>query len=292
MPLPASLVRGVDATGTFRKFTASTPWDAEAERVFELARQRMARVLTVAPAPAMAFLQAGPATLPPVPGGVGYGVFYEDAFRADFDKGTAIEWQAVAPDRVGGNVSSWLYLTAMNRASKGVEAFISYYGQQDFHFKVFDWSREDHWQIDVPRSRMRDYLALESMPNGDDGQIMCIRNVTAEAGPGLWSNQVMLRNRRTGDWDLVYSHDYASTPDEQRTGWVGQWGPIVETFEQAYSGTAGLGTLMTRLYSWDGQRWIDQGPLTPKQSYLRADAGGMGFRDSFLEPNYSWVVKS
>lgn len=79
-------------------------------------------------------------TTPPVPGGVGYGFFYTDpGFKTAWGHGTSLAFDIVCPTPPGGNVNTWLYLTATNRSGKGVEAFISYNGQNDTHFKVFDW---------------------------------------------------------------------------------------------------------------------------------------------------------
>jgi hypothetical protein len=45
----------------------------------------------------------------------------------------------------GGNVNTWLYLTATNRSGLGVEALVSYDGQNTPHFRVYDWARTDPW---------------------------------------------------------------------------------------------------------------------------------------------------
>src|ERR1700747_1416670 len=47
----------------------------------------------------------------PVPGGVGYGVFYNSAFKNNFAGGTSISWEIVCPTTPGGNVNTWLYVT-------------------------------------------------------------------------------------------------------------------------------------------------------------------------------------
>jgi len=50
----------------------------------------------------------------PVPGGVGYGVFYNGSFKSAFALGTSLYFEIVCPTSPGGNVNTWLYLTAMN----------------------------------------------------------------------------------------------------------------------------------------------------------------------------------
>jgi hypothetical protein len=90
---------------------------------------------------------------PPVPGGVGYGMFYKGAFRRAFARGTSFSYEIVCPNPPGGNIDTSLYVTATNRAHKGVEAFVAYQGQDDTRFKVFDWARprrrSRHWQVDI-----------------------------------------------------------------------------------------------------------------------------------------------
>ena len=44
------------------------------------------------------------AETPPVPGGVGYGMFYTPAFRTNFARGTSLYWRIICPTPPGGNV--------------------------------------------------------------------------------------------------------------------------------------------------------------------------------------------
>jgi hypothetical protein len=50
----------------------------------------------------------------PVPGGVGYGVFYTSAYKTAWGHGTSMAFDIVCPTPPGGNVNTWLYLTATN----------------------------------------------------------------------------------------------------------------------------------------------------------------------------------
>jgi hypothetical protein len=86
----------------------------------------------------------------PRPGGVGEGFFYNPDFKTSWGLGTSISGDFVCPAPPGGNVNTWLYLTATNRSGLGVEAFVSYDGQDTPHFRVFDWARTDSWQTDIP----------------------------------------------------------------------------------------------------------------------------------------------
>jgi hypothetical protein len=97
---------------------------------------------------------------PPPPGGVGYGFFYTPTYRVAWKTGSRLEFSISCPTVAGGNVNSWLYLTATNRTGKGVEAFVSYHVQDEFSFKVYDWAKPDadRWQVDSPYSTLADYL--------------------------------------------------------------------------------------------------------------------------------------
>jgi hypothetical protein len=227
---------------------------------------------------------------PPVPGGVGYGMFYTAAFRTAFSRGTSLYYEIACPTPPGGNVNTWLYLTSTNRAQKGVEAFVSYQGQSDTRFKVFDWARPDQWQTNIPFSQLGPYLRNQ-ISHGLPFQILPVWNSTYEIAAGRWRNEVLLYNRAAARWDLIYRFDYNSTPAEQIAGWVGSWGPIVETFQPTYSGTNLMGSLHTMLIARNAAGdWGSWGVLTAAQSTIRND--GLGFVPAFLDPNYSFVVKS
>jgi hypothetical protein len=227
---------------------------------------------------------------PPVPGGVGYGMFYTSAFRTSFSRGTSFYYEIVCPHQPGGNVTTWLYLTAMNRAQRGVEAFVSYQGQNDTRFKVFDWARSDHWQINIPFANLGDYLR-STVAHGWGFQVLLVWNSAYEIGANRWRNEVLLQNRALNRWDLVYRFDYSSTTTEQTSGFTGTWGPIVETFQSSYQNTRWLGFLNTMLISRNAQgQWGSWGLLTAAQSTIRND--GQGFSPLFLDPNYSFVVQS
>jgi hypothetical protein len=227
---------------------------------------------------------------PPVPGGVGYGMFYTNAFRTSFSRGTSFYYEIVCPHQPGGNVNTWLYLTAMNRAQRGVEAFVSYQGQNDTRFKVFDWARSDQWQTNIPFANLTDYLR-STIAHGWGLQVLLVWNSAYEIGPNRWRNEVLLHNRAANRWDLIYRFDYDSTTAEQTSGFTGTWGPIVETFQNPYQNTRWLGFLNTMLISRSANgQWGTWGVLTAPQSTIRND--GHGFSPLFLDPNYSFVVQS
>ncbi|MGA5133051.1 hypothetical protein ACPCTO_24920 [Streptomyces olivoreticuli] len=226
----------------------------------------------------------------PTPGGVGYGVFYNAPFKTGFAQGTSLYWEVICPTAPGGNVNTWLYLTAMNRAGKGLEAFVSYYAQDAPRFKVFDWARDDHWQIDIPWSSLGSYLMTRSA-HGQNYQTIGVWNSTWQLSPGLWRNQALLWNQAAQRYDLIYQYDYAATLADQTGGWTGSWGPIVETFQPSYSHTNRFGALRTMLITRDsGGNWGSWQLLSSNDSYIRTD--NAGFRAVFLDPNYAFAVES
>jgi len=227
---------------------------------------------------------------PPVPGGVGYGVFYNDTFKSAFAGGTSFYFEIVCPSPPGGNVNTWLYLTGMNRAGRGIEAFVSYYAQTEPHFKVFDWARTDHWQIDCPFGSLGSYIGTVSA-HGSAYQALGVWNSTYQISSSQWRNEAWLWNRAAGRWDLIYRYDYTGTQAEQTGGWIGSWGPIVETFQSPYLNTNRFGALNTMLISRGSSgAWGSWQLLSAANSYIRTD--NQGFYLVFLDPNYAFVVDS
>ena len=228
----------------------------------------------------------------PIPGGVGYGMFYNDGFKSAFATGTAVSWEIICPSTPGGNVSDWLYITATNRSGKGVEAFVSYHGNAEFAFNVFDWARPENerWQLTVPLASLGPYVGSE-MIHGVSCQVIAVINTTSELTAGSWTNEVRLLNVQTKEWNLVYQFQYSATIQDQTGSWVGSWGPIVETFQDVYSGTNVMGALVSQMISRDSAgNWSPWMPLSATQSDLRVD--NKGFVPVFLDPNYAWAVHS
>jgi hypothetical protein len=290
-----------DARALFQEMTKLSPRDAAAEQAFLASKAHMALTHPALglqarreAASAMAE-EISKAALPedaPVPGGVGYGMFYNDAFKKNWATGTAIYWEIICPTPPGGNVNTFLYLTATNRSGRGVEAFISYNGQGDTYFKVFDWARfpDAPWQTNIPFANLAGYVRTESA-HGHPYQVLPLLNITAESSANQWYNQAWLWNHVANRWDLIYQFDYPATLDEQQGVWVGYWGPIVETFQNPYQGTNPMGALNTQLISRaSDNQWGAWHLLSPADSYIRID--NVGFSLIFLDPNYNWAVNS
>ena len=217
-------------------------------------------------------LMSAVSALPPPPGGVGYGYFYEDA-EFGWTNETMLVQDLVAPRRPSGDVFTWLYNTATNRSELGVEAFVSYFGQLDFEFKVFDWARfpADPWQVALRYTELGDYLGLAESPDGVFRQEITLANRTAlVAAPTDWVNQVYLLNRVTKSWDLVYEYAYSTAYATENTfelgDFYGSWGPIFETFQDHDGSNLPIGSNVSYLVQ-DGVQY----DLTATNSVLRVD---------------------
>jgi hypothetical protein len=291
-----------DRQTKFHDLTSKTPVDQEFRAAFirnklriahthpaldraqrEQAVMQLAGLLGVGAKPHALFSQ-------PVPGGVGYGIFYNTAFKTGWGHGTSFSDDIVCPTPPGGNVNTFLYLTATNRAGLGVEAFVSYNGQGTPHFRVFDWARNPNWQTDIPFTSLGNYLTTMSA-HGFPYQVLPIWNSTWLIQGSTYRNQVLLYNHVRHGWDLVYQFDYTATDAQQKNGWVGSWGPIVETFQSAYNHTNQMGALGTMLISANNAgQWGAWGLLSASNSYIRTD--NVGFQLVFLDPNYAFSVNS
>jgi hypothetical protein len=94
----------------------------------------------------------------PVPVHLGYGFLYYQTFKRYFATGTSLGWDIICPDTPGGNVNDFLYVTGMNRAVRGLEAFVAYFAQNASSFCVWDWARPaPQLQVDVPLAFIGDY---------------------------------------------------------------------------------------------------------------------------------------
>lgn len=291
-----------DARRAFAKITSDTPRDEEAERAFLAAKIHMVRTH-----PRLDLYQRGSAYADlaervghqrlldveaegPVPGGVGYGFFYDDPFKQGFARGTSLYWEIVCPNPPGGNVNTFLYLTAMNRAAKGIEAFVSYNGQNEPHFRVFDWARSDHWQTNCPFGTLTDYLD-SAAAHGTNYQTLGVWNSTYQISATQWRNEALLWNRSANRWDLFYRYDYAAAQADQTASYAGSWGPIVETFQPNYLSTERFGGLSTMLITRsESGAWGTWQLLSATDSWVRVD--NVGFCSVFLDANYALVVYS
>jgi hypothetical protein len=300
-PPPSGLPTGtLDERDIFARLTAAKPRSDVFDR-FRQGKLRMLRTspLIVVPQPKVAEAEltgSMPAALASgatsLAGGVAYGMFYNTAFRTGYGTGVSISWEIICLDPPGGNVTDSLYITATNGSSKGVEAFLAYQGQNNTSFNAYDWSRPDPKQINVALSSVAEYIGTETI-NGVEYPVLPVMNSTYEDSPGQWVNELSLMNIATGEWVSVYKspNAYAATLQDQQTGFVGSWGPIVEVFQVSYSGTKPMGAINTQIRIRDASgNWGAWENLTPAASY--ADGRGNGFTPFLVTPNSTWTVQS
>ena len=289
-----------DRRAEFKALTAKTPIDREFRAAFIENKLRILhthpgftigrRNRAVAQTARILGTDSSSFLTQPIPGGVGYGMFYTTSFKQAWGIGTSLACYFICPTVPGGNVNTWLYITAMNRAGKGIEAFVAYNSQAEPHFRIFDWARADQWQTDLPFTNLADYLT--SMPaHGYQYQILPVWNSTWRLSDSTYRNQALLYNHVRGGWDLIYQFDYTATDADQKNGWAGSWSPIVETFQSSYDHTNQMGVLATQLIGADNNgNWGTWGLLGPTNSNLRTD--NVGFQQMFLDPNYGFAVNS
>lgn len=218
---------------------------------------------------------------PPVPGGVGAGVWYRDG-QLLFQQSTALYHYIITPSQAGGATNTWLYLTATNRAAKGVEAFASYYAQENPIFKVFDWAKPEaeHWSLAIPYAQLREYLLTLEL-GGETYEALYVINITRLLSGTNWVNEVLLHNGETGTRDLVYSYNYTlASNDEQR--WGG-WAPIVETFQDDYGNTNPVGFWESVLVQDGVER-----QLTDASTYIEDNKHGIQIFHRV--PNHSFLA--
>lgn len=227
-------------------------------------------------------MEEPPGERPPVPGGVGYGVMYNDG-AYPFDQSTGLYFYIVTPRAVGGNSQTWFYLTATNRSVKGVEAFVSYYAQSAPVFKVFDWAKtgDAQWALAIPYENLGDYR-IPYQVDSREYETLYVANWTELLSGTTWRNRVLLYNRSQGSYDLVYSYDYALASNDQQKYQF--WGPIVETFQSYPNDTNEVGFFEASLWQ-DGAGHS----LTANQTHIRVD--DQGFQSVYLVPNSSFIVK-
>jgi hypothetical protein len=230
----------------------------------------------------------------PAPGdGWGFGNFYTSNFHFAYSYGSDIRFYILCPTVAGGNVSNSLYLTATNRTSRGVEAFVSYAdGQHPFAFKVFDWARPDHWQVFLDYDQLSDYLTTITV-GGNTYQALYVMNFTSATSgspnqQGLWFNDVLLNNYRTGNPDWIYDYGYQSNLQEQQGSnpIYAYWGPIVETFQNTYNNVNPMG--FADAIVCGGFEADYCGPLYPWNTNLVGPQ--LGFQVAYLDPNHTFVV--
>ncbi|HEX2937703.1 MAG TPA: hypothetical protein VHO66_02180 [Ruminiclostridium sp.] len=263
----------------FAKITARQPRNTALEKNFVEHHQQMRQKKNTVNSKASA----------PVPGDVAGGFTYTNDFRKNFTQGTAISYDIICPTTVGGNNSNYLYLTSTDRASSGTEALISYYGQNNMEFKVYDWARPDgdQWRISMPIDTLTPYLRTGTIHNVNY-QYISVEMCTEFVSGDTWENIVWLKNSN-GTFDLIYNYYYTSSLESEQRSVT--WGPIVETFQDSYSNTNTVGFNNIRLCQADSKgTWSGWSYLSDSEAGAYDLA--QGFKFVFSDPDYAYAVKS
>ena len=300
---PAAVVDVRDRVAAFSK-----PRDPRAEAAFLAARRnRVATNPRLTSEQKTSLLARFPAATTsdgpvpnPVPGIPGYGFDYTLDFNLAYTNGTAITYQVICPTVVGGNFTNFLYLTATNRASFGLEAYVSYpLPSSNADFNIYDWSLA---QTDLQHGFLRSYpfamlgqYLFSLSAHGQIFQTLFVNNVTFETGNKQWTNAAMLFNTVTLTWDCFYSSVYTATlAQQQNFGLAGFWGPIAETHEApnfVFTGLKTVGFFQSQVSTTDGAG-------TPMVTTLLNPSNTLfeglrfGFRQVFLNANYDWAVNA
>jgi hypothetical protein len=292
-----------DVRDEVTRLTRQTPRDPQEVRLFLESRKALIRSHAGLPpaekqraiAHVEEIMSGGKVTLP-TPGGVGYGVIYDQSLRSSFGTGTVLTVNYICPDKPGGNVSNTVYLTATNRSARGVEALMHYQAQNLVEFRVYDWARPgQEWQVTLNHAALADYFYPITI-GGKTYQTVTVNNFTYQARTdGTWRNDVLLFNRRkVFVYDLVYRYEYPSTPAQQQGASVGWWGPIVETFQDSYSNTQPLGFIWAQVLTRTTEigEWVTVlgwQNLTPSNSWIRQD--NKGFVIVYQQPDTDLIVE-
>ena len=281
-----------DATQERKEYTEKYPPSGEAQKAFYQHRIKQVEASTLRTERKESILQdmrrsveevdSASAELPPIPGGVGYGVYFnEDSLK--FVNSSVLSYRIVTVPELGAELNEWLYLTSTNRSPKGTEAFVSYHQQENPTFTVFDWSKEGsaRWSLRMPFSELGPYLK-KHIADGQEFDTIYVMNSTRRLDGTRWTNDVLLQNEQTGELDLVYSHEYNLAENEEEDGL--DWGPIVETFPPFPNETTPIGFFTARLQQDDGEPRL----LGADDTHLRTE--DPGFSVTHFMPNHSFIV--
>jgi hypothetical protein len=156
--------------------------------------------------------------------------------QLEFANATASRHVIVFPDTVGGDFSSFLYLTSTNRSEKGTESHIAYVRQEPPQFFVYDWSLNKNERLArrVLISKMGKYVFPVSTQGFQRNGILVLNETRLLEGT-IWANCVHLGVHADGKlhhFDTVYSNRYELDCNlEQQHRCNGYWGPEVEYFQ-------------------------------------------------------------
>jgi hypothetical protein len=175
----------------------------------------------------------------PAPGGLGAGISFGTPLL-HFNDYTAVYFYDVAPPSIGPQPNAQLlYMTSSNTASKGCEALLSFFAdeQYDCVFRIWDWAHPDvpgggKFVKSYTYTELADYLIpyRVALSSGKELDSVCVYivNLTRRLDANSFQNEVYLHNHSSGTRDLMWS--YAFEWPTKMTDGPFFWGPIFETF--------------------------------------------------------------
>ena len=304
-PITGAPAPVVDVREEFAALSKAHPRDQQHREAFVASRRsRIETSDRLTPSEKAAWLARLRSPIEPPPSTVGifeYGFSYLNNFNLSYVNGSAITYQVICPNTAGGNVANQLYLTATNRTSLGVEAYVNYFGAGNTgYFSIYDWNiaRTDPngaaFALDIFFLNLGRYF-ISLGTHGQTYQTLYVHNATFQIANSKWTNQALLFNALNNSWDLIYSSTYqASFADQQSIGAIGWWGPVVESHEAVgfvHKGTNTFGFMQSQVSTTDGAgNPVNLILLDPTNSTQLGPGGG--FQQIFLNANYDWAVNS
>jgi hypothetical protein len=226
---------------------------------------------------------------------------YSPEFKKNFDTGTAIMWDILFSNSIGGNfdpaTEDLIYVTAWNRASFGCEALISYYRSDAPALAVYDHVPDVFTFTQATNSTTLAPFVTTRTVDGITLNAITVVNMTYEEGDG-WMNEVHVLSPDQKHALTIYSTPKPRplTSADQKTSepFDGSYGPTIEPSRgllDPFSGTAPLGWANVNLKNRDVRgAWGDWQLLTPEQSSIEPGIGGFTVRSS--QPNYSAILST
>lgn len=217
-------------------------------------------------------------------------------FKKAFGTGTALLWEILFSDSIGGDFNpkseDFIYITAWNRASFGCEALLSYHHSDAPALAVYDHVYGAFTCPPQPISLFQQYV-VNKVVGGIDVRSITLLNVTYREEDG-WVNDVSLISERKGQSFRLYRSPKpcrVSASAQKTEFWFdGSCGPTVEP-SRIFTGTSPIGWANARLSRRDeAGKWTEYQLLSEGQSTIEPGCGC--FRPRYVEPNHTALLTS
>ena len=228
---------------------------------------------------------------------------YNSDFQSAFQTGTAIAWDILFSDSIGGNFEpnthDRIMITAWSRAALGCEALIAYYGGKDPKLTVYNHFVDRYVVPLWPISKFKTYVRTCKVGDFNVKSVSVV-NLTYRVAT-QWVNEVYIPATGELPHQLVYkSRPYTATLAAQAILYnaQGAYGPTVEpnrsglrNLTDPFRGTNPIGWTNTKLSSRDNNgNWSKAELLSPDQSTICP--GLSPFKRVFYENNFTAVLTS